>query len=1010
MNNLKKIILVLFAVVTLFGGSNDVQAATIVFSGSASQLVSQYGNLLQQDGVVVGNSGIYAGANGKTLDHICQLIDPSSNASYWKSDDYTSPGNNSIVLWNGFSWEKHGAKNYNNHLTSNLTCTTYTPPAPVNYAAYCGDGILNQVWEQCDGGGSCTSQCLDSTSNQCVDLILARVNITDVDNNFNNHSPSYDSWGGGGGLRHPYYKMMMNVIRTAHAAIFGGDMTSDIFVGNSLNRMPQGTWFPLYYNGSYYNDPVIGGYEDVPGIAIQRAEGVITTLMHGSHANGGSEHVEGNIEVWNANITTQANNISGNNRFEEPTDGVKNFSPIQDEYWKSGGKSFFWSTVTVQDDSFFTYYNADTPICVAPLQPTLSFTALPETINVGNSASIVWNATNVTSCSGTNFSTGGAVSGSVQVSPIVDTTYEISCTGSHGSIADTDMVYVLDPNDPTVDLVADSYSVDLGDGVLLTWDSENANSCTSSDFTTGGTTDGTATVYPTVDTTYEIDCDGATDEVNIYVVLPNVVTVNLDADPNNVDSGDPVELAWTSTNATVCASTDFNTLGATSGTVTVNPTVDTTYGVSCTGPGGTDDDTALVTINTGGGGDPAPSCTLEADPRNLTTGGTTELTWTSTNATSGSIDNGIGSISSVDNGDIDATPADTVTYTATFTGPGGTTTCSEEVTVDSVCTTCGGGGGPPFDPHISLNINDNPGEQPLAFVSLSQIPYTGFEAGPFVTTLFWLIMFAISAIVGHFIVSKNVMQKLMTVIMNQMNLNASNMTQNQSNYSFSDDESDSGDEVKVPTNLSGLLETKAHEENILISSEGLNIVIGLGGGTEHGSFEMLDTLLTKAKDTYPREDGWILLNTKRVHNLLPHTAVSNTEDKVEEKEDEVQAPTEKVEESVVEQKVENLTANDFIESLVSKNSNNTFDILRSVESSHKFITEVVCVLDGVYKHRLEGDRQKDEEAVGLVKEWSDKTLGEVLEILADSVDHSYSSNRIGAKVALTKVFKLLEGK
>lgn len=1124
MNNFKKIIFVFLTVVVFFSGGNDVQAATVVFSGSESQLMSQYGSVIAQDmsangGVYQGNAGIYAGQGGSTLDHICELIDPNAVASYYGSDDYASPGNNTIVKWNGSSWSKHGASSYNNHLRGNLTCTSYTPvvPAPVNYAAYCGDGIVNQTWEQCDGGNSCTNQCQDTTNNQCRDLILAKVNITSVSNETFTIEPEqqygggggHGGVGGGGGSGGPYYKMYKAIVKTVHASVFGGNMTSNIFVGNSLNSMPQGTWFPLYFNGSYFNDSDISGYENVPGVAIQRTQGRITTMLHGSNTGGGLEHVQGNIELWNANVTTQSNNTSGNNRFENPTDGTMEVNPFRDEYWKSGGKSYFWSTVTAQDDSFYTNYSATTPICVLPpITPIATLTANPTTIDQGDNSLLTWTSTNTNSCTGTNFSTGGAISGSIIVSPNSTTNYGISCTGIGGTTNDSVTISVTPYPTPTATLIANPDSIDAGDPVQLTWSSANTTSCASTSFSTGGATSGSITVYPSSNITYNISCTGPGGTINddddvIVIQNPTAPTADLDLSPTtNIDPGDPVQLTWTSTNTNLCTGTNFSTGGATSGSITVypfsnttysvectgpggsasdsdaaavnsttptvdltgdpttidqgddtelawsstdttscigtnfstgsttsgsiiiSPSVTTTYDIECTGPGGTVNDSVTIIVNTGGGGN-TPTCSLTADPHNIVHGGDTELTWTSTDATSVTIDNGVGSVSPVDGGDVDVSPNNTTTYTATFTGPGGSTTCSQEITVDSnpVCTSnCGGGGGPPFDPHVSLSVLDNPGEQPLAFVYLSQIPYTGFGAGPVVTSLFWMIVFALSAFIAHIMITRGVMQKLITNIVAQGATMYNNTTvKNTMNFTDTPTTDDTDEEMddtptpqpSTPVNLSGTLEARAHEENILVSSEGLNIVIGLGGGTEHGASEILETLLTRAKDTYPREDGWILLNTKRVHNLLPHTTVSNTQEEAEEEEEEttednVQAPTEDDKDSS-EQIETNVLVIDFIKNMILKDVNKTFEILRDVKdiTPPEFIAQVVVILDEVYKDRLEGYRNKNEEVSKLLSDWTDDSLEGVIEILAEAIDHSYKSNRIGVKVALTKMFKFL---
>lgn len=51
-------------------------------------------------------------------------------------------------------------------------------------------------------------------------------------------------------------------------------------------------------------------------------------------------------------------------------------------------------------------------------------------VDAGTPVTVAWNASHASTCTGTNFSTGGNTSGSIVVNPTSDTTYAISCTGS----------------------------------------------------------------------------------------------------------------------------------------------------------------------------------------------------------------------------------------------------------------------------------------------------------------------------------------------------------------------------------------------------------------------------------------------------------------------------------------------------------------------------------------------------------------------------------------------------
>ncbi len=92
----------------------------------------------------------------------------------------------------------------------------------------------------------------------------------------------------------------------------------------------------------------------------------------------------------------------------------------------------------------------------------------------------------------------------------------------------------------------------------------------------------------------------------------------------------------------------------------------------------------LTLIACGGAGsqnNAAPTVTLTVTPSSITAGQSATLAWTSANATSVTIDNGVGTVSA--SGSVSVKPTATTTYTATATGKGGTATAQAAVTVGS---------------------------------------------------------------------------------------------------------------------------------------------------------------------------------------------------------------------------------------------------------------------------------------------------------------------------------------
>src|SRR6476620_4450528 len=77
---------------------------------------------------------------------------------------------------------------------------------------------------------------------------------------------------------------------------------------------------------------------------------------------------------------------------------------------------------------------------------------------------------------------------------------------------------------------------------------------------------------------------------------------------------------------------------------------------------------------------PLPTITLRATPASIERGNTASLRWEATNATSVRITPDVGDVSVTGNKDV--SPASSVTYSATATGPGGTAIDNARITVN----------------------------------------------------------------------------------------------------------------------------------------------------------------------------------------------------------------------------------------------------------------------------------------------------------------------------------------
>lgn len=308
-----------------------------------------------------------------------------------------------------------------------------------------------------------------------------------------------------------------------------------------------------------------------------------------------------------------------------------------------------------------------------------SFTATPSTIPSGSSSSLAWTTTgaSVTSVVIDNGVGTKPASGSTSVSPTSTTTYTLSAfTTANASPPTAQVTVTLGAAAPTATFSAAPATINLGQPSTLTWTTTNATTVSIDHGVGSQPVNGNTSVSPTSTTTYTLTVTGPgggitkTATVTVNVPAP---TVSFSASPTTIGVGGSSSLIWNTTNAS--SVTIDNGVGsqALSGSTSVHPTTTTTYTLTAVGPGGTMTGQATVTVTSG------PSITFTASPVFIGAGQLSTLTWSTTNATSVSIDNGIGSKPT--SGSMFVSPTITTTYTLTATGPGGTSTAQATVAI-----------------------------------------------------------------------------------------------------------------------------------------------------------------------------------------------------------------------------------------------------------------------------------------------------------------------------------------
>lgn len=243
------------------------------------------------------------------------------------------------------------------------------------------------------------------------------------------------------------------------------------------------------------------------------------------------------------------------------------------------------------------------------------------------------------------------------------------------------------PPKPTLTFQATPTSIDLLGTSTLSWDSEYTNSCTASGAWSGTkSTTGSEVVTPSETKTYTLTCEGSGGEITRSVTVtvnpppPAEPEVNLIANPATIVDGATSTLSWSSTNATSCeASGGWSGSRALSGTEIISPSATTTYTITCQGDGGSDSDSA--TVNVTPIPIPAPLLTFGGSPGSITEGGTSTLTWISTNATSCEASNAWSGVQPL-SGNTIVSPTLTSTYTLTCEGGGNSVQSSVTITVN----------------------------------------------------------------------------------------------------------------------------------------------------------------------------------------------------------------------------------------------------------------------------------------------------------------------------------------
>lgn len=499
--------------------------------------------------------------------------------------------------------------------------------------------------------------------------------------------------------------------------------------------------------------------------------------------------------------------------------------------------------------------------------------------------------------------------------------------------------------------------------------------------------------------------------------------VNISASDTTVEEGDTTTLNWSWTQSYDSVSIS-NGIGIVSNngsrTVTIND--DETYSIAVTKNGNTQtcDSVSIdayedTPTGGGGGGTPNPRCEeFEASDTRISAGDRVTLSWETRFAREltlfeGDEDDGDEIYSTddrdeVEEGEFVVRPTEDTTYTLLLERGSRDRTCDVEIEVDD-----------------NVVVLTDRGQDPrVAGISLTQVPYTGFEAGPVLTILFYLLLALWGLFVAYtFTVKRDSVlgfslngafpRKQSVVDVSTDTIEAEEEVSEAAAYvatatatapanlptgnapiigygavantplTVSDDETEVVEEETEVDTLLGDIENRAHAQHALLSSDALRYFAGSYSTEEQ--FEALDDIIKNAKKRYPSEDGWVVINLERMQELMDVTDV------------------------VSELPSTPIKTGSLAEAIVSANAAAALAMIgqRPMVS----LADATTDLDALYRMRNGGDETVSDLLASASSHVTDNQITEMLHALNSAMDGTYTTEVDAVKTAILKAIKVV---
>jgi hypothetical protein len=313
-------------------------------------------------------------------------------------------------------------------------------------------------------------------------------------------------------------------------------------------------------------------------------------------------------------------------------------------------------------------------------------------------------------------------------------------------------------------------------------------------------------------------------------------------------------------------------------------------------------------------------------------------------------------------------------------------------------------------------------QQPLvAGISLTQVPYTGFEAGPFMTYLFYLLLGVWSLFITYLLVMRNravpAMVASAAVVNTRKEENATAMKKAEAARPdvftpsvMSKVVASQTAPANLPTGIQFAgqdvmktttvhtnphqvddvvvteLENRAHEQNALLSSDSIRHFIATTAGSVERN-EALDSVISEAKKSYPLEDGWVVINEARMQSLCEVCQV-NAEAQKEEAFVPSTIPT---------------GSGSLAEAIVTGNVVAAYEMIGNRPMFS--VADAAADLDAVYRNRKGANETVSDMLKKESANLSDEQIKNMITALTGALDGTYTDEASAVKMAIMKAVK-----